>query len=225
MADNVTLPGTGVPVATDDVAGNHIQRIRFDIGPEGTSTPLQADNAAAAGNPLPVGGKYNSSAPTYDNGDRVETQFDVNGNKKMTLATALAGEDLTNDLIGTIPKPKPVSTYSPSLYSEITQVTSANIKATTGNVLAIYCTNVNAAVRYFQLHNKATAPAAAEVPIYSFPIPAGSATVPSVLILGHEFWTMAGKNFATGIGWAISTTYGTFTAATASEHIAYVHYI
>jgi hypothetical protein len=42
--------------------------------------------------------EYNSSAPTLSNGGTDSLQGDVNGNLKVTLATMLAGEDLTNNL-------------------------------------------------------------------------------------------------------------------------------
>ena len=63
----------------------------------GSTTGAAADNAAASGNPVLVAGKYNSSAPTYDNGDAATLQTDVNGNLKVTSATLHAGEDLTNN--------------------------------------------------------------------------------------------------------------------------------
>lgn len=41
MADNVAVTaGSGTTVATDDVAGVHYQRVKLDIGPDGTSNPL-----------------------------------------------------------------------------------------------------------------------------------------------------------------------------------------
>jgi hypothetical protein len=40
------------------------------------------------------GGVYNSTAPTYLNGQATQNQSDANGNQKVTLATQLAGEDL-----------------------------------------------------------------------------------------------------------------------------------
>ena len=58
-----------------------------------------ADNAADSGNPVKVGGKYNASAPTYADGDRADLQVDTNGNIKVTLATAIAGEDVINDVL------------------------------------------------------------------------------------------------------------------------------
>lgn len=41
--------------------------------------------------------KYNSTAPTYNNGDPTPLQSDANGNLLDSMATKLAGEDLTND--------------------------------------------------------------------------------------------------------------------------------
>jgi hypothetical protein len=204
-----------------------IGAVEIKDGSADTRLSVFADNAAASTpNVFITGSQYNSSAPTYSSGDAAALQSDVNGNLKVTLATLSGGEDLTNNVLGTMIKPQAISTYSPSLYTELTQVTKANVKASAGNVFSIYITNTNAAVRYFQLHNKATAPAATEVPIYSFPVPAGTATVPAVLVLDDSFFLKAGHNFATGIGWAISTTYATFTdSATNTEHVAVIHYI
>jgi hypothetical protein len=61
----------------------------------------QANNDPDQGGSQKVGGVYNSSAPTLDNGDRGDLQMDVNGNTKITQATKLAGEDLTNDVMKT----------------------------------------------------------------------------------------------------------------------------
>ena len=97
----------------------------------------------------------------------------------------------------------------------VTQATKAVVKASAGNVFKFHATNDNAAVRYFQLHNKATAPAGTDVPVLSKKIPAGTATAPGWI----EFEFKYGEAFATGIGWAISTTQATFTdSATATEH-------
>lgn len=56
-----------------------------------------ADNAAAVGNPVRVGQRYNSSAPTYDNGDIADFQADVNGNTKVREQYAPGYEDNTNN--------------------------------------------------------------------------------------------------------------------------------
>lgn len=209
-----------------DATGSLKVNITAGAGSGGTALADQAAFTSGSTSFTPVGGIYQASADTLVDGHAAALALDVNRFAKVTLATLIAGEDLTNAVLGVTNKPIAASTYSPSLYSELTQVTKANIKASAGNVLSFYISNVNAAVRYFQLHNKASAPAGTDVPIYSFPIPAGTSTAPSVLQLGPSFWTVAGKYFSTGIGWAISTTYATFTdSATNTEHVALVHYI
>lgn len=139
------------------------------------------------------------------------------------------GSALATDARGvllTVPRVGVSSANVPSLDAQMTQVTKRAVKASAGNMLAAYVTNDNAAVRYFQLHNKATTPAGTDVPLYSFKVPAGTANAPGTLILDNTFFTAAGAYFSTGIGYAISTTFATFTdAATASEHIVAVHFI
>ena len=49
MADDVTLPGTGAVVATDDVGGRQFQLVKLAVGGDGVA--VQAD----AANPVPVG--------------------------------------------------------------------------------------------------------------------------------------------------------------------------
>lgn len=58
-----------------------------------------ADNAADSGNPLKVGGVYNSSQPTLDSGDRGNLQLDVNGNLRTVLQSTISGEDVNNDVM------------------------------------------------------------------------------------------------------------------------------
>lgn len=40
MADDVTLPGVGAKVATDDVGGSQYQKIKLDVGGDGASVPV-----------------------------------------------------------------------------------------------------------------------------------------------------------------------------------------
>lgn len=220
---------------SEDAITKQIQRasINNSSGVElGTTTNpfvvggILADNAPMSTTKLmAVGGMFNAAAPTYADGDAGFLQIDANGFLKITNATLQFGEDATNNTQGVTQKVIVASTYSPSLYTDLTQVTKANIKASAGVVMSFTITNDNAAVRYFQLHNKASAPAAADVPLYSWKVGAGTANNPGFLEIGTEFFTAAGKYFTTGIGWAISTTYGTFTdSATNTEHITDVHY-
>lgn len=149
---------------------------------------------------------------------------DSNGNLLESLGTLLAGEDLTNNVLATARKHSAASAYAPSLYTNFAAATKANIKNAAGTVVAATITNANAAVRYFQIHNKASAPAGTDVPIFSFPVPAGTAAAPGSLILTADLFN--DYFLATGVGWAISTTVATFTdSATAGDHVTHVEYV
>lgn len=93
-----------------------------------------------------------------------------------------------------------------------------SVKAAPGYLMSVYVTNENAAVRFLQLHDKASAPVNPNAPVMSLPIPAGTANNPGVLKLGAEHFGPAGRQCAVGIAIGISTTETTFTAATTTEH-------
>lgn len=76
--------------------------LRVNIVAGGSEAGATDDSAMVATPPFtPVGGEYRASATTYTDGDATVTQTDVNGNTKVTLATTIAGEDLTNDVLKT----------------------------------------------------------------------------------------------------------------------------
>ncbi len=103
---------------------------------------------------------------------------------------------------------------TPSPFANFGTLTAANVKGSAGKALAIAGFNANAATRYLQLHNKATIPLATEVPVFSFAVPTASG-----IVVDSGFFTAVGTAFSLGIGWAWSTTAGTFTdSATANEH-------
>lgn len=132
----------------------------------------------------------------------------------------LAGEDLTNDVMKVAMGPIASASYSPTSFVNFGTATKANVKASAGSLFAIMASSINAAIRYLLIHNKASAPAAAEVPVLAFPIPAGTSTAPSSVIIDSDFLGASGYYLSTGIGWAISTTSATFTdSATASDHV------
>src|SRR5580765_2752825 len=67
MSDNVTLPGTGAVIASDDVGGAQIQRVKVGVGADGSSTDLAFGQATKA-NSLPVTLASNEDAlPVTDN--------------------------------------------------------------------------------------------------------------------------------------------------------------
>lgn len=127
--------------------------------------------------------------------------------------------DATNALLATAVKPIASSTYAPSLFQNLGANATLNVKASTGNVFSLTCYNANAASRYIQLHNTATTPAGAAVPIYSFLVPSLSQVV-----IGSDFFTTMGVNFSTGIAFAFSTTINTYTAGVAGEQSTFIQY-
>jgi hypothetical protein len=91
----IVLPG--------DLTGKKLRtRVRTEdgINKEDVVVVMEGGDVASgdtdSGNPVKVGGKYNATPPTLDNGDRGDLELDVNGNAKVTLATTL---DKTNDAV------------------------------------------------------------------------------------------------------------------------------
>lgn len=90
-----------------------------------------------------------------------------------------------------------------------------NVKAEPGwRVKACVLENRNAAKRFLQLHDTATTPGAAAVPVLSIPVAASSVLLVDAALLG----ALGLKFPANGIAYAWSTTAGTYTAATAADH-------
>jgi len=87
-----------------------------------------ANAAADSGNPVKVGGVYRTTAPVLSDGQRGDAQLDVNGNVKQTLATMIAGEDLTNNVL------KVEQRFS---YTNITTQTTTVVKSGPGFLHAI----------------------------------------------------------------------------------------
>lgn len=112
-----------------------------------------------------------------------------------------------------------------SNFSAILNDVDIAVKASAGYLKSIIVTNINAAIRYVQVHNKATAPANPDVPIWSIPIAAGTATAPAILILGLDVFGQGGLSCATGVAVGVSTTAATFTAATTTDHTIHGTYV
>lgn len=84
------LTGDGSALSVD-VNGN---LVISGAGTGGTTAPTTS---------IIAGGVYNTSAPTYTNGQQTQNQADANGNLKDTLATLLAGENLTTNRLNNEP--------------------------------------------------------------------------------------------------------------------------
>jgi hypothetical protein len=166
-----------------------------------------ADNAADSGNPLKVGGKYNATAPTYDDGDRGDAQLDSRGNLLNSLGTKIAGEDLTNDLLGIQNKPVAVSTYAWSTdisaaleASSVTKATAGVMRYFSGRIDSTHATGTY----YVQFMNAASLPADGAVTMLCAPVKVQHVTGTDSPVIVD--FTMNGIYASTGIVWCLSTT-------------------
>jgi len=85
--------------------------------------------------------------------------------------------------------------------------------------------NRNAAVRFCQIRNSASAPVAGTILVakdeISLPIPAGTANNPGTLSIELA----EGQLFEKGLAWDISTAETVYTAPTATEHTTHLWYV
>lgn len=162
---------------------------------------------------------YNAVPTTRAESQGGPIQATSQGDLKVGESYAPAAEDNTNGIIATAEKPLVSSTYSWSRFQNLGANATLNVKATPGNLLSFYCHNLAGVVRYFQIHNTATVPAAAAVPVYSFLLP-----ISSTLVLDSAFFGSTGMNFAAGIAFAFSTTEATMNTGSAADHITFIQY-
>lgn len=163
-------------------------------------------------------GIYNASAPTVTDANFERLQIDVNANLKTREQYAPTAEDNVNNLYATTVRPVSSSSYTGVAFSAILNDVDISVKNAAGNLLSVSASNINAAIRYLQIHNKASAPAGGDTPVFSFPIPAGTSTAPATVSLGREFLGQHGQHLTAGVAIGISTVAATFTAATTTDH-------
>lgn len=171
-------------------------------------------------------GVYQSSPDTLTNNQAAAMGLDNKRNAKVVEQFVPKAELNTEGIMGVAFKPtlQASALISPATYQNAGAATKANIKGSAGNVMSIQVTNANASARYFQIHNKATAPAGSDNALEWYFVPAGTAANPGILELGADFFNSS-IYCSLGIGWAISTTAASFTdSATASDHTVTVKY-
>jgi hypothetical protein len=155
---------------------------------------------------------YNNPALALLNGDSVGLQGMSDGSLRVTEQQIPQAEDNTNNVIAVAYKAHANGAYSPSTSKGLASV-SLNVKGTAGVLLSAAGNNENAAQRYFQIKDKATALAGADVPDITIRVAANQG-----ILLGADIFTRAGFKCLTGIQIGWSTTRDTYTAATAAEH-------
>lgn len=180
------------------------------VSPSGTPTGMQ--------NVLPMAQYQGAGTVSVASGQVSPLQSDSLSNLNTTLFTALAGEDLTNNVMATIIKPLAVNTYTPSAFQNLGANATLNVKSTAGIVLSLTCINKTASVRYICLYNSATT--ASGAPLEQFLLPGNSC-----IVIGTDYFTLAGKYFSTGIAFGVSTTVDTYTAASATDHSTQISYL
>ena len=152
-----------------------------------------------------------AATPTFNIGTAPNLTF------TNTAFTANAGTNLNTSALAITANQIPAFTNSPTNLGAGNQ---AVLKASAGAVYKIYCYNKNAATRFFQIHNKATAPVNADVPVEVFPVAGNSA-----LIIDIAFFGASGRACNTGVAWAFSTTETTLTLGTAADQTSSVGYL
>ncbi|MGX9144971.1 hypothetical protein [Mesorhizobium sp. 128a] len=179
--------------------GTMAQSMRVVVASDQSSVPVTpagnvASGAADSGNPVKVGGVYNSTLPTLTTGQRSDMQVTSKGQLYVAAANnwapADAGGNLANVLLDNTGQTKPGYSYVgyfngtlwdrqriPSSSSRI--VSSANTtnatvaKASTGWLFGLMGLNTTGTAIYLKVYNKATSPTVGtDTPVLTIPIPA-----------------------------------------------------
>lgn len=123
----------------------------------------------------------------------------------------------TNNIGGVTPKPGTSGGLSIGKNISAASTNATSLKGSAGQVYTIYAHNINAAVRYLKLYNKATSPTVGtDTPVMTLPIPAAATGNGFVLDTGGM-----GIEFTTGIAYALTTGIAdSDTGAVAANEIA-----
>lgn len=207
--ENITLSGAGL--ATEAKQDSQITQ------ETATNTVLGATGDAAVSTDTTgtISGKLRGLVKIF-----ADVWNSVSHFLSVSLATTLSGEDEANTVFKMIHKKLAASTYAPLLFQNLGANATLNVKASTGNVYAVACHNLNGGNRYTQLHATATVPGGGAVPAWTMLVPPASTA-----IFGEDFFSEEGINFVNGIAFAFSTTEATYTAATAADQMTHVVYI
>lgn len=171
-------------------------------------TATQVDDAAftpATGRVMPIGFLADETATdSVDEGD--------GGVARMTLDRKQIVSTYAHTAGGATP------------YKLVSAATTnaTSVKASAGTVYMITASNVNAAVRYLKLYNKASAPTVGtDTPVFTFAIPGNTAGAGTNIPIPN-----VGVNFSTGIAFALTTeaTDAGTTAVAANEIVVNMAY-
>jgi hypothetical protein len=158
------------------------------------ATVLTATGSSGVANTIPLT-QFSSGTITLTSGQLAPLQSDRNGNIAVHEQYGPVYEDNANGVAATVLAPLANSTYSLSQFFS-PQFTTGSIKTSAGNVYGFVVNNNQAQGNYFCFVNKATAGAAADIPVLVKFMPSSSSLSEQLLY---------GFSCATGIGFAWST--------------------
>jgi hypothetical protein len=144
-----------------------------------------AQDAAISGNPVQIG---------YRASDAVPSAMSADGDVVYPWANRRGAQIVS-------PVPHTAGGLSISRVISAASTNATSVKASAGQIYAIYAHNTNAAVRYLKIYNKASAPTVGtDTPVLTLPIPGNTAGAGFTFDLGGH-----GIAFATGIALALTT--------------------
>lgn len=191
-------PATGAPVSIGAIYNNN--PVASAVGTSGDAVRLTAMYYGALGTAL-----FGNSAAPGDGAVTALTYLPNEGNTGAyqalaTLSFVWNGATTAvqrGDTNGTYVVPKPV-TAGGLLIKRLIAATNGVIKASAGQLYGGTFTNSNAAIRYLQIYNKATAGTlSTDTPVLTIPLPPNVSVVVDFASLGAEF--------TTGISWQFTT--------------------
>lgn len=148
--------------------------------------------------------KDTATALAGTDGDYSALETDASGRLWVAVG-ATPASDVTTDSVsvalGAVTTPGADATALSAIKVISAASTNAtSVKASAGQLYWLHVTNLNAAVRYLKLYNKASAPTVGtDTPVYTFPIPASTTGAGFVLCLPVPI------TFTTGIALALTT--------------------
>lgn len=166
-----------------------------------------ASGATKSGNPVQIGGVFNTTQPTVTNGQAVDAQF-----------TARGGQIVANGVEAFTVQPGNTPNTTPWLTAPTTVATTANaaltsyttsaastnstsVKGSAGNVYGISAINTTSTIYYLRMYNSSSAPTCSSATgfIESLPIPnaAGAGA-------GFVRMSVVSQGYTTGIGFCIT---------------------
>ncbi len=124
---------TGVEIFTAAAAGY----VRFPSTQLVTAAGAVASAAADSGNPIKVGCKYNSTPPTFTNGNRADCQVDANGYLKVAIASGGGSGGTSSDFGSAFPTPGTAAGFTNGTNMTAARVGDVNNVAAATNYLDV----------------------------------------------------------------------------------------